>query len=155
VPARVQAVYDQLSGAGFDVGISDEIVARMWEKWVFIATVGALTCLMRGTVGDIVAVPGGRDLGPAILAEASGVSAAAGYPVPQAAIADTTRTITQAGSPATSSLSRDVAEGRPAEAEAVLGDLAGRGAELGVPTPLLDLATMQLRVYNNRLQPAR
>jgi 2-dehydropantoate 2-reductase len=48
-----------------------------------------------------------------------------------------------------------VAEGRLAEAEAVLGDLAGRGAELGVPTPLLDLATMQLRVYNNRLQPAR
>jgi hypothetical protein len=32
---------------------------------------------MRGTVGDIVAVPGGRDLGPAILAEARAVSAAA------------------------------------------------------------------------------
>jgi len=38
----------------------------MWQKWVFIATVGALTCLMRGTVGDIVAVPGGRDLGPVV-----------------------------------------------------------------------------------------
>jgi hypothetical protein len=29
----------------------------------------------------------------------------------------------------------------------VLADLAERGAALGVPTPLLDLATMHLRVY--------
>jgi 2-dehydropantoate 2-reductase len=152
---RLQAAYDQLSGAGFDASISDEIIARMWQKWVFIATVGALTCLMRGTVGDIVAVPGGRDLGPAILAEAASVAAAAGYPVPDAATADTTRRITQDGSTATSSMSRDVAASRPAEAEAILADLARRGNQLGITTPLLDLATMQLRVYNNQLGSAR
>jgi len=116
--ARLQAAYDQLSGAGFEASISDEILARMWQKWVFVATVGALTCLMRGTVGDIVGVPGGRDLGPAILAEACAVSAAAGYPVPAEAISSTTQTITQTGSPVTSSMSRDVAEGRPAAAPA-------------------------------------
>ena len=60
----LQAAFDQLSGAGFEVSISDEIVAAMWHKWVFIAAIGALTCLMRGTVGDIVAVPGGRELRP-------------------------------------------------------------------------------------------
>jgi 2-dehydropantoate 2-reductase len=152
---RLQAVYDQLSGAGFDASISDEIIARMWQKWVFIATIGAMTCLMRSTVGGIVAVPGGRDLGPAILAEASAVSAAAGYPVPADAIASTTQMITQAGSAADSSMSRDVAEGRPAEVEEVLADLARRGADHGIKTQLLDLATMQLRVYNNSLHPSR
>jgi 2-dehydropantoate 2-reductase len=152
---RLQAAYDQLSGAGFDASISDEIIARMWQKWVFIATIGALTCLMRGTVGGIVAVPGGRDLGPAILAEASAVSAAAGYPMPAEVIASTTQTITQAGSPVDSSMSRDVAEGRPAEVEQVLADLARRGADHGIKTPLFDLATMQLRVYNNGLHPSR
>jgi 2-dehydropantoate 2-reductase len=153
--ARLEAAYDQLSGAGFDASISDEIIARMWQKWVFVATIGALTCLMRGSVGDIVAVPDGRDLGPAILAEASAVAAAAGYPIPAEAIASTTQTITQAGSPVNSSMSRDVAEGRPAEVEQVLADLARRGAEHGVKTPLFDLATMQLRVYNNSLHPSR
>jgi len=153
--ARLQAAFGQLSGAGFDASISDEILARMWQKWVFVATVGALTCLMRGTVGDIVAVPGGRDLGPAILAEACAVSAAAGYPVPAEAIASTTQTITQAASSVTSSMSRDVAEGRPAEVEQVLADLARRGAGHGIKTPLFDLATMQLRVYNNSLHPSR
>jgi 2-dehydropantoate 2-reductase len=52
-------------------------------------------------------------------------------------------------------MSRDVAAGQPAEAEAILADLARRGNQLGIRTPLLDLATMQLRVYNNRLGPAR
>jgi 2-dehydropantoate 2-reductase len=152
---RLQAAYDQLSGAGFDLSISDDIVAGMWHKWVFIATVGALTCLMRGTVGEIVAVPGGRGLGPAILAEASAVSAAAGYPVPVPATAATTQAITQDGSPLTSSMSRDLADGRPVEVEPVLADLASRGSALGVPTPLLDLATMHLRVYNRKLDGAR
>jgi 2-dehydropantoate 2-reductase len=153
--ARLQAAYDQLSGAGFDASISDEIIARMWQKWVFVATIGALTCLMRGSVGDIVAVPGGRDLGPAMLAEASAVAAAAGYPIPADAIASTTQTITQAGSPVNSSMSRDVAEKRPAEVEQVLADLARRGADYGIRTPLFDLATMQLRIYNNSLHPSR
>jgi 2-dehydropantoate 2-reductase len=70
-------------------------------------------------------------------------------------MASTTQTITQAGSPFSSSLSRDVAEGRPAEVEQVLADLARRGADHGVKTPLFDLATMQLRVYNNGLRPPR
>jgi 2-dehydropantoate 2-reductase len=153
--AHVREAYGQLSGAGFDASISDEIIARMWQKWVFIATIGALTSLMRGTVGEIVAVPGGRDLGPAILAEAAAVASAAGYPVPGDAIAETARTVTQAGSAVDSSLSRDVAEGRPAEVEQVLADLASRGAGHGIKTPLLDLATMQLRVYNNSLHSPR
>jgi 2-dehydropantoate 2-reductase len=88
-------------------------------------------------------------------AGASAVSAAAGYPVPADAIASTTQTITQAGSPADSSMSRDVAEGRPAEVEQVLADLARRGADHGIKTPLIDMATMQLRVYNNSLHPSR
>ena len=153
--SRLQAAFEQLSGAGFDASISDEIIARMWQKWVFVATIGALTCLMRGTVGEIVAVPGGPDLGPAMLAEASAVAAAAGYPIPADAIESTTRMITQAGSPVNSSLSRDVAEGQPAEVEQVLADLARRGAGHGVKTPLFDLATMQLRIYNNSLQRPR
>jgi 2-dehydropantoate 2-reductase len=153
--AGLEAAYDQLSGAGFDASVSDEIIARMWGKWVFVSTLGALTSLMRGTVGEIVAVPGGRELGPAILAEASAVAAAAGYPVPSAVLASTTQTITQAGSATNSSLSRDVADGRPAEVEEVLADLARRGAGHGINTPLFDLATMQLRVYNNSLRSSR
>jgi 2-dehydropantoate 2-reductase len=75
--------------------------------------------------------------------------------VPADAMADITRLITQAGSKTNSSMSRDVAEGRPAEVEQVLADLARRGADHGAKTSLYDLVTMQLRVYNNGLRPSR
>jgi len=52
-------------------------------------------------------------------------------------------------------MSRDVAEGRAAEVEQVLADLARRGADHGIKTPLFDLAAMQLRVNNNSLHPSR
>src|ERR1700756_38446 len=36
--ARVRAIGDEMSGAGFDVLSSDHILLSMWEKWVFLAT---------------------------------------------------------------------------------------------------------------------
>jgi ketopantoate reductase PanE/ApbA-like protein len=41
--------------------------------------------------------------------------------------------------------------GGPAAGEPVLADLTARGATLGVPTPVLDLATLHLRVFNATL----
>jgi 2-dehydropantoate 2-reductase len=148
---RLARVAREFEVPGFDLTVRDDIIAAMWQKWVFIATVGATTSLMRAPVGAIVAVPGGRDLGPAILAEAAAASEAAGYPVPAQRLATTKSAVTAEGSTLTSSLSRDAAENRHTEVEAVLGDLGRRAAALGVKTPLLDLATMQLRVHETEL----
>jgi hypothetical protein len=38
---------------GYALSVPPDIVAAMWHKWVFTAGVGAVTCLMRGTVGDV------------------------------------------------------------------------------------------------------
>lgn len=152
VSPRVERIREELDGAGFAVEASADIVAAMWHKWVFIATVGAATCLMRGTVGEIVAVPGGAELGPAILAEASAVAAAAGYPMPESESAFTLSMVTAENSPLAPSSYRDVVAGRPAEVELIFGDLVARARHLSVPTPILDLATMQLRVHQRRAQ---
>ena len=50
-------------------------------------------------------------------------------------------------------MSRDLAAGQPTEVGPIVADLTRRGAEPGTKTPLLDLATIHLRVYNNRLRP--
>jgi 2-dehydropantoate 2-reductase len=151
ISERVRGVAASLGQAGFDVDVRADIIAAMWHKWVFIATAGALTCLMRGTVGDIAAVPGGPGLAEAILAEAAAVAAAAGFPVPDGELAATRATMTQAGSSFASSMYRDVAAGRPTEAEQILGDLTARARARSVSTPRLDLATLHLRVYERRL----
>jgi 2-dehydropantoate 2-reductase len=146
----LDAIGSELTVPGFEFSISSDPIAAMWHKWVFIATLGALTCMMRGTVGDIVAFPTGPDLGPGILAEAAAISAAASHPVPDPQIEATRAAVTQAGSPLASSLYRDVSEGAGTEVEHVLGDLVARARTFGIATPLLDLATLHLRVYERR-----
>jgi 2-dehydropantoate 2-reductase len=135
---------------GFDFALSDDILADMWGKWVFIATLGAFTCLMRGAVGEIVAVPGGDKLGPAFLAEATAIAQANGYPIADAQIRNTTATVTQPGSGLTSSMYRDVLEGHPTESDYIVGDLVTRGREHGLESPLFHLAATQLAVHNAR-----
>ncbi|WP_404961737.1 2-dehydropantoate 2-reductase [Streptomyces sp. 147326] len=153
--ARVDTIRSVLAEAGIDSPETGDILAAMWHKWVFISTLVALTCLMRGTVGEVNAVPGGSALGRSLLAEAAAVAGAAGHPVPEAELAFTTSTVTAAGSPLTPSLYRDLVAGAPTEADHVLTDLTVRARALGVATPLLDLATLHLRVHEHRLAAER
>ena len=135
---------------GFDFALSDRILADMWAKWVFIATIGALTCLMRGAVGEIVAQPGGDKLGPAFLAEATAIAQANGYPISDMQVRNTSATVTQPGSGLTSSMYRDVLDGHPTESDYIVGDLVERGRAEGLESPLFHLANTQLAVHNAR-----
>jgi 2-dehydropantoate 2-reductase len=52
---RVEEIAARFRAAGAQVTVPPDIVGAMWEKWVFIASIGASTSLMRATVGEIVA----------------------------------------------------------------------------------------------------
>jgi 2-dehydropantoate 2-reductase len=144
----VERTSDLLSGAGFQVAVNDDIVAAMWQKWAFIAAAGALTCLLGGPVGEIVAADGGGGIARAIVEETYRTAAAAGYPQPDSAVKQTLASLTAPGSPLTSSLYRDLRQGRPVEVETILGDLIAEGRKADLDTPLLDAATVALRVHN-------
>ena len=148
--ARVDRLAAAFRKAGADVTVPENIVDAMWAKWVFIASVGAVTSLMRAPVGDIVAVPGGEEFARSVLAETAATAAASGHPV-LAARRATEQVLTAVGSPVTSSLSRDLIAGRRAEVEAVLGDLAARARAVGTATPLIDLTVLALRVHNRQI----
>ncbi|MER5965114.1 ketopantoate reductase family protein [Streptomyces sp. NPDC002057] len=147
VSARVERIRGVLEGAGIDAPVPADVMTAMWHKWVFITTFGAVTSLMRGTVGEVYDAPGGPALGPAVLDEAAAVAAAAGHPVTEAERAATLAVVSASGSPMVPSLYRDLTTGRPTEVEHLFGDLTARARALGVPTPLLDLATLHLRVH--------
>ncbi|WP_042364907.1 2-dehydropantoate 2-reductase [Streptacidiphilus neutrinimicus] len=150
--ARVERIGKEFSDAGFGVTVSPDILGVMWSKWVFISTLGALTTLMRGSVGEIVTA-GGAWLGPALLTEAAAVAAAAGHPLPAATLDRVAAGLTRADSTDTASLYRDTAAGLPTEGDHILGDLTARARAFGVETPLLDLAALHLRVHELRLKP--
>ena len=147
---RADRLASAFKDAGADVTVPGSIVDAMWAKWVFIASLGAVTSLMRATVGAIAAVPGGQRFAQSVLAEAAAAAAACGHPVPAGPLHVTEQVLTAAGSPVTSSLTRDLIAGRRTEVEAVLADLAARGRAAGTATPLIDLAVLALRIHNGQ-----
>ena len=149
-PSRLTELHETLSGAGFPATLSEHIDADMWTKWVFIASLGGENCLLRGTVGEIVAA-GGAKFAAELVNECAAVAAAAGYPLPQQVHDGLSASATAEGSPAGTSMYRDLSNGYPTEAEHLLGDLLDRARQFDVRTPLLELATVSMRIYENRL----
>ena len=78
VSERVKALARACSGAGFDARASADIIQEMWEKWVFIAAAAGMTCLMRATIGDIVAAEGAA-FATALFDECVAIAAQAGW----------------------------------------------------------------------------
>ncbi len=147
---RVRALDGALEGAGFDTRLSATIVQDMWDKWVMLASAGAATCLLSGNVGEIEAVEDGAETTLRCLAEAATVAAAAGYPPRDKFMATTTALLTAKGSALATSMYRDMLIGSPVEVEHILGDLVKRGRALEIDLPLLEAATVRLRVYQKR-----
>ncbi|HEX4076144.1 MAG TPA: ketopantoate reductase family protein [Candidatus Acidoferrales bacterium] len=155
VTPRVQKLDETLRGAGFDAAISTDILRDMWQKWVMLATIGALTCLLRGNIGEIASIAGGADLSRMALAECAGIAAANGYPQATAFLEDLTAKVTAKDSKMTSSMYRDLTKGAPVEVDTILGDLLERGRKHGLATPILQAAYVNLSVYQRGLDRAK
>ena len=142
-----------MQGAGFDATLSPTIEREMWEKWVLLATLGGITNLMRGTIGEIEKA-GGAEAALQLLAECAAVSTAAGHAPSEAFLTMAAAAVTAKGSPLTSSMYRDRHSGLPVEADQILGDLSARARRLNVAAPLLAAAFTHLKIYQNRLPGA-
>jgi 2-dehydropantoate 2-reductase len=106
-----------------------------------------MTCLMRGSIGDIVATPDGAALLRRCYAEACAVAAAAGHAIAASARDDAVGILTTPGSPLKASMLRDLQRGATTECEHILGDLIARGSVHGIDTPLLCAAATHVRAY--------
>ena len=146
---RIRALAAELSRAGFDDELVFNVEALMWEKWVMLSASAVITCLLRGAIGDVIAVPQGHETALAVIAECAAVAAAEGHPISEAAMKFTKDRLTAAGSKFTASMYRDLQKGAAVEVDNVLGDLLKRGAIRGLDTPTLRAACVQLGVYMN------
>jgi 2-dehydropantoate 2-reductase len=133
---------------GFDALLSHDILHEMWEKWVFIAAAAATTCLMRATVGDIVAA-GAQDIPPRLWEECAAIAAANGFPARDSAKNAGLAVLTAPGSAFTASMLRDIEQGSRIEADHIVGDLLRRATQMP-PSPLLATAYAHLRSYEAR-----
>jgi 2-dehydropantoate 2-reductase len=138
---------EALVRAGTQGRLSRDIVQDLWDKWVFLAALAAATCLVRAPVGRIVAADGGERLMTGLLDECSRIAEAEGHRPAAKAIVMYREILIRPGSEMTASMLRDMRAGGPTEADHVIGDLMRRGAAHGLETPLLDIASVNLQVY--------
>jgi 2-dehydropantoate 2-reductase len=143
---RVQAIAADLARANFKSMASDGILQDMWEKFIMLASLAGLTCLMRASVGEIVR-NGGAGTARAMLDEACAVAAASGHAPRPKFLEATTQRLTDAGSPVQASMLRDLERGGSTEGAHILGDMVARGRTLGVATPLIEAAACHVAVY--------
>ena len=147
---RVRAIADIMASGKIGSVASENIVQEMWEKWVFLASLAASTCLMRTSVGNILAVSGGKDFILGMLDECSAVASAEGHAPSGPFFQRTKGLLTADGSQMTASMFRDIKAGAAVEADHVIGDLIARGDTAKVPVPKLRIAYTHLKAYEKQ-----
>jgi 2-dehydropantoate 2-reductase len=149
VTPRIQAFDKAVSDAGFDTELSTNIMQDMWDKWVFISTLGLNACLLNGNIGQINFVSDGEAVVLQSIDECAGIARASGYPPARDFLDNLRRNFTDKSSNLNSSLFRDMQTGADVEVEAILGDLLKRGQSHQLKTPLLQAACVRLRIYQH------
>ncbi|MCP4617938.1 MAG: 2-dehydropantoate 2-reductase [Bradyrhizobium sp.] len=147
---RVKAIAEVFAKGNCGAAPSEHVMQDMWEKWVFLASLAASTCLMRTSVGNILAATGGKDFLLGMLDECSAVATAEGFAPGGPFFQRTRGLLTTEGSPMTASMFRDVKAGLPVEADHVIGDLVARADAAKIPVPKLRTAYTHLKAYEKQ-----
>jgi 2-dehydropantoate 2-reductase len=148
---RAAALVPDFVDAGFTAHNSPNIQLAMWEKWINLASLGAITCLMRGTVGEIASAHGGIAYADGVIDECIAVAAAYGFAIRPDVAARAHASLTDPTSGLTASMYRDLSAGRRTEADHIIGDLIARAQSKDVDVPLLEIAYTNLSVHQRRL----
>ena len=149
---RIEQLDAVMQNAGFDARLSSNIEQEMWNKWMMLATLAGVTCLMRGSIGDIAGAPGGAAFVDRFFDEVVAVATAHGHAPSGAFLARTRALLTADGSTLTSSMYRDLRKNSPIEADQIIGDLLTRGRQAQLHAPLLAAAYTHLAIYQHQRQ---
>jgi len=134
-------------GKGLSAVVAPDIDADLWRKLVMLASFSAVSCLSRGTIGQVLADPPTFRLLLDAVAEAMAVARARGVHLEGSAqeIVDAqVRDLPPEGRP---SMLEDLLAGRPLEIDSLSGAIERLGAQCGVPTPFHSMAGRALAMH--------
>ncbi len=137
---RTERLATLFERAGIPCRISDNLEGELWTKLVWNCALNAVSGLGRAKYGQIAASADAWKVVEDVVYEVLAVARAAnihppGLEDPKVALAGALK-IAQQMSEAFSSTGQDMQRGKRTEIDSLNGYIAGRGAELGVPTPV-------------------
>jgi 2-dehydropantoate 2-reductase len=152
---RCAALHADLLRGGFEPRLSDHIVLDLWEKFVLLATLAGICCLLRADVGTIGRTDDGTALTLELLETCVAVATEAGFAPRDQALAGSRAVLTEPGSSFAASMLRDLQRGGRIEAEHIVGDMLARARAAGVPATLLRACYAHLQAYQVQQEQLR
>ena len=148
--AAANALGDAFARTSVDWKIAENIMQDMWEKLAFLSTLAGMTCLMRASVGEILATDDGRALMRRYLDSCVAVASRSGYPPRASVLERYEKVINSTGSVLTASMLRDLEGGGLVEADHIVGFMLARAREFDIDDTMLAVAYAHLKAYENR-----
>lgn len=145
----VRAVADDLTAAGVEVGVRDDLLAARWQKLVWNMPFNGLSVVLDVGTDEMVGDPHLRDLVLGVMGEVAAVSVAHGHPVGEGFV-DQMIANTEAMRPYAPSMKLDFAAGRPLELAAIYDAPLRAAAALGVAMPRAAALAAQLHFLDAR-----
>jgi 2-dehydropantoate 2-reductase len=133
---RTERLRGAFERAGVKVEVSSDIHRALWEKFLFVVSLGGVGAVARAPVGVLRTLPETRGMLTRCMGEILAVARARRVPLADSIVADTMAFVDSLAPDGTTSLQRDIVEGRPSELEAWNGAVVRLGREAGVATPL-------------------
>lgn len=132
---RISTINEIFKDSGINSKIAEDFSAELWKKFIAICVSGLLA-ISRSTYGVVRELKETRDLMKAVLSEVYEVSQKAGINLEHNIVEKTMDFIDTYPYDSTSSLTRDVWDGKPSEIDYQNGTVVKLGKKYGVKTPV-------------------
>ena len=146
---RAAALLEACTRAGIDAELSADIRRAIWEKFVFIVGLSALTSATRKTVGPVRSNAPTRALLLEIMQETVAVGRAHGVKLPADYAQKRLAFVDSLPVEMTSSMHNDLEAGKRLELDWLSGGVVELGREVNVPTPMNRAVSAILALYAN------
>lgn len=133
---RTRRLLHVFQNAGITANIPSNIRAALWNKLALMATNSGVGAVTRVPSGQWRGAPGSWEIAQEVVREVLAVAAGKGIKMPEDAFASVVARLEGSPPDGTSSMQRDLMEGRPSELEVQIGGVVRLGLEAGVPTPV-------------------
>jgi 2-dehydropantoate 2-reductase len=132
---RIERLAEAIKGAGIETRLPDNIQVAIWNKFMFIASVGGVGGVTRVPVGIIRTVPESRTLLRRAMEEIAALARAHEVAVGQKEFDEAWSFVEGVPAAATASMQRDVMEGKPSELRDMSGAVVrlAKGKNVAVP----------------------
>jgi 2-dehydropantoate 2-reductase len=136
VSPRLEKIAEAFRGAGISMALSADIRADLWEKLMFVEPLGSIGAVTRVPVDVFRSVPESRAMLLGAMQEVQKISEALGIRLRPEAFEKSTARVDALPAGSTTSMHRDIVEGRPSELEEQTGAVVRFAKETRSAAPL-------------------